>query len=222
MFARCFLLGSAIGAGVATLAAPRHGPSGSVPPSLYAARRSRPVWCMLQPGPRDMFTRIPPPSTVPVAGVAGRLRRPGSAAVSVTHTGFTAQAQAAFEDVAAALVVCGSRRRREPRRSDRGPGRRAREDRPLRRGPVGGTHERCQGVHHLDVPQLGRLELLLGPVDAGYLAANGSLRDLPPGSTLDRTTGVFSWAPGVGYVGTYRLVFLRGGERIPVEVTVGR
>ena len=32
---------------------------------------------------------------------------------------------------------------------------------------------------------------------------------LPIGSHLDQTTGVFTWAPGVGFVGTYDFVFVR-------------
>jgi hypothetical protein len=54
----------------------------------------------------------------------------------------------------------------------------------------------------------------------GYLVANGMLRDLPTGSHLDRETGVFTWAPGPGYVGTYRLTFVRGAEQIPVDLTI--
>ena len=32
---------------------------------------------------------------------------------------------------------------------------------------------------------------------------------MPVGSQLDATTGVFTWAPGVGFVGAYDLVFVR-------------
>ena len=54
----------------------------------------------------------------------------------------------------------------------------------------------------------------------GFLVANGTLRDLPTGSHLDPATGVFTWAPGPGYIGTYRLTFVRGAEQIPVDVTI--
>src|SRR5690606_19876317 len=38
------------------------------------------------------------------------------------------------------------------------------------------------GSRFATLPELGRLELWLGPgVDRGYLVANGTLRDLPPG-----------------------------------------
>ena len=57
-------------------------------------------------------------------------------------------------------------------------------------------------------------------MDAGYLVANGTLRDLPPGSHLNPATGAFTWAPGPGYFGTYHLAFVRGSEQIPVDVTI--
>jgi hypothetical protein len=76
------------------------------------------------------------------------------------------------------------------------------------------------GVRHVQIPDLGRLELWLGAVERGYLVANGTLRDLPPGSSLNADTGVFTWSPGLGYLGTYRLVFVRGGEQIVVDVTI--
>jgi peptidyl-Asp metalloendopeptidase len=76
------------------------------------------------------------------------------------------------------------------------------------------------GVRRVQLAALGRLELQLGAVDAGYLEANGTLRDLPPGSHLDTSSGVFTWAPGVGYHGTYRLVFLSPGAKTTVAVTV--
>ena len=60
----------------------------------------------------------------------------------------------------------------------------------------------------------------------GYIVAGGKLQALPTGSFLDRRSGDFYWQPGVGFNGTYRLVFIRTeyGERvrIPVEVTIGR
>jgi hypothetical protein len=67
---------------------------------------------------------------------------------------------------------------------------------------------------------LDRLELWLGAVDGGYLVANGTLRDLPPGSRLDPARGLFTWTPSVGYFGTYRLAFVRGSEQIAVDVTI--
>jgi hypothetical protein len=78
----------------------------------------------------------------------------------------------------------------------------------------------ARGVRHVRLTELGRLELKVGRVDGGYLGANGTLRDLPPGSFLDGVSGTFTWVPGPGYIGTYRLAFVRRGERIPVAVTI--
>jgi hypothetical protein len=78
------------------------------------------------------------------------------------------------------------------------------------------------GVRHVTVPPLGRLEIgLANAATGGYLEANGELRDLPPGSHLNRATGVFTWMPPSMYLGTYRLVFLIGGERVVVSVRLG-
>ena len=76
------------------------------------------------------------------------------------------------------------------------------------------------GVRQVQLNELGRLELWLGRVDGGYLVANGTLRDLPPGSQLDTASGRFTWMPGPGYVGTYRLLFVRDARQIPIDVTV--
>ncbi|NIN17525.1 MAG: hypothetical protein GTO56_05555 [Candidatus Aminicenantes bacterium] len=42
----------------------------------------------------------------------------------------------------------------------------------------------------------------------GFLAVGNALRPLPIGSTLDSERGVFSWLPGPGFIGEYRLVFI--------------
>jgi hypothetical protein len=87
------------------------------------------------------------------------------------------------------------------------------------------------GLRRVRLPEFGRLELKLGPVDAGYLVANGELRSLPPGSKLDAQTGQFTWAPGLAFIGTYRLTFVRGAastsgmptgssERIDIDVSI--
>ena len=72
------------------------------------------------------------------------------------------------------------------------------------------------------MPARSRLELGLGDgVRTGYLVANGTLRALPPGSHLDVATGIFTWHPMLGYLGTYQLTFLReNGTQVPVAVTL--
>jgi Viral BACON domain len=67
--------------------------------------------------------------------------------------------------------------------------------------------------------EIGRIELHLGDGLSGrvegYLRVGDALAALPVGSTLDPGTGVFTWQPGVGYVGNYDLLFVRrDGDRI--------
>jgi hypothetical protein len=77
------------------------------------------------------------------------------------------------------------------------------------------------GVRRVQIAQLSLLDLRLAAgIEAGYLVANGTLRDLPPGSHLDPTTGVFTWMPGPGHLGAYRLVFLGRGEKTVIDVTI--
>jgi hypothetical protein len=60
---------------------------------------------------------------------------------------------------------------------------------------------------------------------AGYMIVDGYLRELPNGSSFDPSRGAFYWQPGLGFVGSYDLLFVRTGtdgarERIPVRVTL--
>ncbi|HEY7500965.1 MAG TPA: BACON domain-containing carbohydrate-binding protein [Vicinamibacterales bacterium] len=61
--------------------------------------------------------------------------------------------------------------------------------------------------------ELDRFELALGTNaserHSGFLRAGEDLLPLPIGSRLDARTGNFTWAPGVGFIGTYDLVFVR-------------
>ena len=64
--------------------------------------------------------------------------------------------------------------------------------------------------------EVNRVELWLGADRdgpgvhyTGYLRAGDGLASLPIGSHLEAATGVFTWAPGVGFVGPYHLVFVR-------------
>ncbi len=61
--------------------------------------------------------------------------------------------------------------------------------------------------------EVDRFELQLGEhrgeTYGGYLRVGETLAPLPIGSQLNGATGRFTWAPGVGFVGTYDLVFVR-------------
>jgi len=63
--------------------------------------------------------------------------------------------------------------------------------------------------------EVSRVELRLGSGShEGYLRTSDGLAALPIGSHLDATAGVFTWAPGVGFVGAYDFVFIRhAGDR---------
>jgi probable HAF family extracellular repeat protein len=60
-----------------------------------------------------------------------------------------------------------------------------------------------------------RLDELGGSAWSGYLRVGGELRALPIGSHLD-PRGTFTWQPGVGFVGTYELVFVRANGGVDV------
>jgi len=60
---------------------------------------------------------------------------------------------------------------------------------------------------------------------AGSMVVAGELRPLPIGSTLDALSGMFSWMPGPGFLGSYNLVFVVKdafgmARRIPVRVRI--
>ena len=58
--------------------------------------------------------------------------------------------------------------------------------------------------------EVSRIELQLGPGRyEGYLRTSEGLSALPIGSRLDADTGEFTWAPGVGFVGAYDLLFVQ-------------
>jgi hypothetical protein len=64
--------------------------------------------------------------------------------------------------------------------------------------------------------ELDRVELHLGATGyTGYLRAADGLAPLPIGSALS-SNGVFTWTPGVGFVGSYDLVFVQwaGGRAV--------
>ena len=57
----------------------------------------------------------------------------------------------------------------------------------------------------------------------GFLLVGAELRPLPVGSTLNPQTGRFSWMPGPGFIGEYRMMFIRtaGGQTVKrIMITV--
>ncbi len=89
----------------------------------------------------------------------------------------------------------------------------------------------ADGVSTVNVAELTRFQLTLGSPASGegdhyegYVVANGRLEALPSGAFLDGQAGEFFWQPGVGFMGTYELVFVKVSgetrERIPVEVRI--
>jgi hypothetical protein len=66
--------------------------------------------------------------------------------------------------------------------------------------------------------EVGRVELQLGPGrHEAFQRTSEGLTTLPIGANLDATTGVFTWTPGVGFVGAYDFVFVRSMEGEPVS-----
>jgi hypothetical protein len=76
------------------------------------------------------------------------------------------------------------------------------------------------GVATIQSEELDRIELHLsesaGHRYTGYLRAGDGLAPLPIGSSLNASTGAFTWQPGVAFVGQYDLVFVRwsGGRAV--------
>ena len=85
--------------------------------------------------------------------------------------------------------------------------------RALEPGASGRTVIRSEEVNRVELRLRPDLDAMVpGGSDvryAGYLRAGGSMAALPIGAHLDDVTGVFTWAPGVGFVGTYDFVFVR-------------
>lgn len=74
----------------------------------------------------------------------------------------------------------------------------------------------ADGTLVVDARELERLVIHLSPdrpapgaTFEGYLRVGDQLRPLPIGSTLDARQGLFRWAPGLGFLGRYDLVFVR-------------
>jgi alpha-tubulin suppressor-like RCC1 family protein len=80
---------------------------------------------------------------------------------------------------------------------------------------------RITGSRIVEIEQGGRIELRTPRgYETAYQIANGEKRAPPLGSTWDTDSGIFYWQPAPGFLGTYRLVFSNGRERISVRVVV--
>jgi hypothetical protein len=66
------------------------------------------------------------------------------------------------------------------------------------------------------IPELGRVELWLGPGAGGHSVTPNGRGPLPIGARLDPDTGRFTWNPGPGFVGTYDFQF--NGRNIRIIV----
>ena len=69
---------------------------------------------------------------------------------------------------------------------------------------------------YIEIKELERIEIHLqgAPLSeySGYLVCGSQLRGLPIGAALDKSKGIFSWLPGLAFLGDYQLVFI---ERKP-------
>jgi hypothetical protein len=93
---------------------------------------------------------------------------------------------------------------RAPRRSTSLVGRRGwKLDAPLQTFPAD-----ADGSFVVQSEEVSRVELHLEPGTRGYLRTHAGLSSLPIGAQLDARSGLFTWAPGVGYVGDYELEFV--------------
>ena len=65
-----------------------------------------------------------------------------------------------------------------------------------------------ENIFRIEIRELERIELHISNVEAGYMLAGNRTYPLPLGFTLDTKKGRFSWIPGPGFYGNYRLVFV--------------
>jgi fibronectin type III domain protein/BACON domain-containing protein len=74
----------------------------------------------------------------------------------------------------------------------------------------------------LQSEELDRIELQTKGATEGFMVSGDTQRPLPIGSRLDPATGTFVWQPGVGFVGSYDLAFVRrtGGRLVRQDVRI--
>ena len=53
---------------------------------------------------------------------------------------------------------------------------------------------------------MDRIELQVGAAEAALVGPNGPL-PLPPGASMDAVRGIFTWNPGVAFIGPYDFTF---------------
>jgi len=102
---------------------------------------------------------------------------------------------------------------------------------PIDLGPIRGRrgfdlarplqdYHSSSGRIDVQAEELDRIELHLAGAPqeySGYLRTASGLQPLPIGSSLDESTGVFTWTPGVGFYGKYELTFVRWRNRQAVS-----
>ena len=77
----------------------------------------------------------------------------------------------------------------------------------------------ADGVLRTEVTVPDRVQVWVGgPIDAASLMVDGVPQSLPAGTSLDH--GVFTWAPAPGYLGDYRLSFVRGTQRTDIVISL--
>jgi hypothetical protein len=77
------------------------------------------------------------------------------------------------------------------------------------------------GVRAVEVKQGDRIEIRLPyGFERAYQEVDGHRRELPIGSAWDARSGIFSWQPAAGFLGTFRIVFTNDAERISIRVAV--
>jgi hypothetical protein len=88
-----------------------------------------------------------------------------------------------------------------------------------------------RGIFTIAIRELERIEIKLpGSKDteiSGCTIIGNQLRFLPTGSTLDSKTRTFSWIPGPGFIGTYRIFFVETDQEGKITgkniyITVGK
>ncbi|NIM15168.1 MAG: hypothetical protein GTO45_24655 [Candidatus Aminicenantes bacterium] len=64
------------------------------------------------------------------------------------------------------------------------------------------------GNTNIIIKELGRVEIHIANLLAGYMKVGNQLNSLPIGSTLDTQRDIYYWQPGPGFIGKYHFVFI--------------